>query len=775
MIHGRPRPFAIVPPQLAAAPFTVITAAFAAGIAVSVEYAPHPWLLIAAIVIGSSGLAHAIVTRSRTAGVAWALLTLLGLGAARASAAAPVQSPDSAARFIDRDVLLEGVVVAEPLDRSGVAVLRVRPTRLAADGAITTPDDVVLLRVAETGGAWKYGDVLQVEGRLERPPRIEDFDYGMYLARQGVFAWMPRAKSAQAVGYAPPSEFMARMLRAKDALRRSVRDVVPAPESALLNGILIGDDDALPAPLVEAFRRTGTSHIISISGFNVGVIVGMVLAVVRRLTHPRNAAPALLVMLWLYAAFVGGSASVVRAVAMTSVALVGQWMWRRGFTLNTLCAAAFVMLAAQPFYLVDIGFQLSFCATLGLVTLADVLTNLVPPALMRARFVGAVLEGVLLTTAAQITTLPLLLIHYEQLSLITLLTNALVLPMQPPIMGLGMLGGGIGILSRDLGMLAALPVFGLLRASIRLVELTAAAPWAVAPLGRFGVGWVFAYYGALSGLLLLRTAGPDARKHLGTRLRSQLRRIVLSGAAFAALATAAAIAWAQPPPRAQIWMQGSSALLLAPSGAQMMLLGDGDPVGLATQRLPWWDNSIDVVVLPRLDARLQKQAEIFLRTYSADVLVIPMPAVTTATLYQMWTQSPLNGVGAVRVAAAGDRWWESAEWHATAVLLGADELGNAVLGARVRGRDARIDLFTAGELTPAALQDDAAPAATMLFAAPTTANQGFARALPLDWLLWSRTPSRAHPDHASVSRVLALDRWPHIGFQLDSTRIQLLP
>ena len=789
MIHGRPRPFAIIPPGLAAAPFVPITAAFAAGIAITIEFAPHLWLQVALILVGACGVLQAVISRNREGGMVWSLILLTGLGIARASADAPIQSENSAAHFVGHEVLLEGVIVAEPLDRSGTAVLRVRPSRLAAGGASITPDDVVLLRVAETGGAWKYGDVLQAEGKLEQPPRIENFDYGMYLARQGVFAWMPRAKKTQAVGCAPPSAFWARLLQAKDALRRSVRAILPAPESALLNGILIGDDDALPTPLVEAFRRTGTSHIISISGFNVGVIVGMVLAVVRRLMHPRRVAPVLLVVLWLYAAFVGGSASVVRAVAMTSVALVGQWLWRRGFTLNTLCAAAFFMLAVQPFYLVDIGFQLSFCATLGLVTVADALTNLVPPALMRMRLIGTVLEGVLLTTAAQITTLPLMLIHYEQLSLITLLTNAFVLPLQPPIMGLGMLSALAGVVSHDFGAIVALPVFGLLRASIRLVELTAAVPWAVVALGRFGTGWGLLYYTALSGLLLLRTVNPGARQRLRKWLRPQITRLGIGLAAALAFVVAAAAAWAQPPPQAQVWMRGSSALLLGPDGTQMIVLGDGDPVGLATQKMPWWDNTLDVVVLPRLDMRIQEQATTFLRTYGTKLLIIPSPAVLTDTLYLSWiqnqsqTQAPVSvqssvtgphfDIDDVRTAVPGEQLWSAPGLSATVVQLADDELGNTTLGARIEGAQIRFDLFAAGELTQEALLSGRVADTVVLFAAPTVANQGLTRALPLDWLIWSRTPNLKYSPAAT--RSIDLARWPHVGFRLESEKISLLP
>jgi competence protein ComEC len=793
MIHSslraRPsaRPFPIVPPALAAAPFVPITASFAAGIAAALAFSPHGWLQIAALVVSACGMAGAFARKNRAAGWGWGMAVLCAAGIVRTSTATPTMSEDSAAHFIGRRVLLEGVVAAEPLDRAGTAVLRVQPTMLAAGGGTVTADDVVLLRIAGGGGQWRYGDVLQVEGMLEAPPRIDDFDYGMYLARQGVFAWMPRAENAQRIGRAPPSLFWDKLLTAKDAVRQSVRAVVAAPESALLNGILIGDDDAMPEPLVDAFRRTGTSHIISISGFNVGVIVGMVLALVRRIVHPRRAAPALLVVLWLYALFVGASASVVRAVTMTSAALIGQWLWRRGFTLNTLCAAAFAMLAAQPFYLVDVGFQLSFSATLGLVLVADVLTERIPAALMNTRLIGTIIEGVLLTTAAQITTLPLMLVHYEQISWITLLTNALVLPLQPPIMGLGMLGAGVGILSRDIGTIAALPAFALLRASVRIVEITAATSWASTALGRIGIGWGIAYYAGLCIFLYMRAqrtrkfprdhsrkAAPAAP---AVKTRAPTGRTAAFAAAVAVLAAAVvgmAVAWSRPPAEAQLWLRGPSALLLTPRGEQIVLLGDGDTTGLAMEKMAWWDYDVDLLIVPRLDPRMQEHALRFLRTYGAERVVIPRAGVTTDTLHQFWTQTPPAGVDHVEVGAHGRTLLHTDRLHVTTMQLGRDRLGNEVLGARIRSNRVNADLYSAGELTSEALHSAPDVRAALLHVAPSRANQGITRDLDVDWLIWSRAPNDSDAPQRPRRTIDLSDRM-QIGFRLESERILSLP
>lgn len=793
---SRPQSYPIAPAWLAASPFVLISAAFCAGIALTVTFAPHPWLLALLPAAGALGLAYAIVRRAQALGWGYTALLLIGLGMLRAQMAAPYPGPNSAARFAGQQVLLEGVVVEEPLDRQGIAVLRVRPTRLVGrgmgEGDAADIDDSVLLRIADSGGQWRYGDVLQVDGELTLPPRIEAFDYRMYLARQGVFVWMPRAENAQRVGRAEPSWAWARLLDAKDAVRQAIRAVVPAPESALLNGILIGDDDALPERVVEAFRRTGTSHIISISGFNVGVIVGMVLVLVRRVTHPRRVAPALLAILWMYAAFVGGSASVVRAVAMTSLALLGQLLWQRGFTLNTLCAAAFFMLAARPFYLYDIGFQLSFGATLGLVLIADPLNGVANAALavpklhlparlpsLLGKLGGALREGVLLTLAAQVTTLPLLLVYYEQISLITLLTNALVLPLQPPIMGLGIVTSLAGIASRELGSLVAMPVFALLRASIWTVERTAALSWAALPLGRFGLLWAAMYYGVLLAVLIGRAQPPARRALLWRWVHPRARPLAIAGGAVAAVALGISVAWSRPPPGVtSVWLTGSSALIQTPAGAQLLLVGEGDATGLAAQHLPWWDSNLDMLIVPRLDARVQEQAQTVLRTYRAAQVLVPRPAVLTDTVYLFWTEAPPTGVGEVRVAAEGEALHAEPGITATVTLLANDRLRNAVLGLRLRIGAQRVDLLPAGELSQTALRDNndaTGQPADLMFVRPTGMNQALLADWPARWLIWSndaRAPAgQTHPSRHEISLFDTIEA----GFSISAERLLILP
>lgn len=486
---------------------------------------------------------------------------------------------------------------------------------------------------------WRYGDVVRVEGKLEAPPRMSTFDYREYLARKGVFSWMARPDTIERMGENAGAPLHAQLLLFKDRVRQTVKQILPMPESALLNGILIGDDNDIPDALKQAFRRTGTSHIVAISGFNVSIVIALVTMLLGRLIGPRRAAAIALPAIAVYVVFVGMSASVLRAAWMSSLALIGLLFWRKGFTMNTLCAAAAIMLIIDPNLLYDVGFQLSFMATLGLVLYANHFTRPVE-AWVNTRILSTrlrkpvmlVLEGVMVTTAAQVTTLPLILVTFNQLSHVALLVNALVLPLQPALMVLGALAAGIGVFfGVPAGTWAAWPAYFFLTGTIRPVQWFSQFSFAAMPVYGFGNAAVAAYYIALVAVTAYLSAAPASRRTLSRAARKNIKVIAVMTMGTLMLAGGVVYWFQQPDGKLHATFAGSSAVIQSPQGRRIVYAGGGNLVPLIEQAMPAWDSSIDVLIVPANSDRAAGIVEPIVQRFQVKTIVLIASKVMTET------------------------------------------------------------------------------------------------------------------------------------------------
>ena len=462
------------------------------------------WLLLAGLFV-----AAVIGLRTRTSGLPQSALIaacVLFLGATRYEAAQPNIGPNDLAYYNDTGNWIEirGKLEKPPIPKDSYVELWVRVEELTFPHGNSQPVGGLLLARVDYGINWRYGDRLLLSGKLTTPTEYEDFSYRDYLARQGVYSLMPFA-AAEKLETGVGNPFWAAMYSLRERGLETLYRLYPPREAALLAGILLGDESGLSERVKTSFNDTGTRHIIAISGFNISIIAGLFLALFSRWLGARRGAWVAGGGIALYTLLVGADAAVVRAAIMGILALVALQTGRQSFALNTLGFSAAVMALVNPLVLWDIGFQLSFTATLGLVLYSEPLRLRVTywlGAHLRADWakqLGRLVNGyVLLTVAAQITTLPILLYYFHRLSIFSLPANLLILPVQPALMVLGGLSVLVGTVFLPLGQLIAYFDWTLTTYTIRIVEFFAGLPWASQALTGFSLSLVIVYYAILA-------------------------------------------------------------------------------------------------------------------------------------------------------------------------------------------------------------------------------------------------------------------------------------
>jgi len=366
-----------------------------------------------------------------------------------------------------RTVILTGVIDGWPDVRPYRTFYRLRAERLIThEGLVSLQGDLLLQ--APRYPAFSYGDRVTIVGTLRRPPVFDTFDYRRYLARKGVHAIL-RAERVIPLDAGHGAPFWSMMYRLRASAGHIIDSTLPEPYAALSNGILLGIESGIPRTLYGDFNATGTSHIIVISGFNIAIIAGLLLALLVPFLGQRWAGLLAIGGIGLYVLFVGADAAVVRAGLMGMIYAGSRVVRRQGHVLNSLAASAFLMLLLNPLTLWDLGFQLSFLATLGLIIIHPVLESplhrflsQILPETWRDHLLDILNEALIVTLAAQLTTTPLIIAAFGRVSLVSLLTNALILPVQPLIMigaGLSTLAGAVWLpLGRLLALMPLLPL-----------------------------------------------------------------------------------------------------------------------------------------------------------------------------------------------------------------------------------------------------------------------------------------------------------------------------
>ena len=495
-------------------------------------------------------------------------------------------------------------------------------TQITGDVLVTMRESMELARRRDSPYV-RYGDRLLLDGALEAPPELEGFDYPAFLARQGIGSVM----SLPAGGLLDEGQgisFYRWLYTLRRDIAASLAEAVPEPQASVGQALLLGIRDNLPDDLVESFRATGTSHLLAISGLHVGILLGLSLAASAWAFGRRGQyylfAP--LVLVWLYAFIAGISPSVARAAIRGSVYLAALALGRPRSVLPALGLAAAVMVAVSPPVLWSVSFQLSFAAMAGIALMAEPLSSRLmtafratPDAQGSRPYLAFLSEAVAMTVAATVATLPLVAFYFERVSLVGLPTTLLALPALPTILVTQAAAGVLGLV----------------------------APWAAAPVGWGGLG---------------RNGLPDRRRgHLWAPLRRilrngagratpgvdvlrHLRPVVLLGAAATGVPrgpeaitggspkdvkpalgpqscpdvgplpslSVAALVWiaalSLPDGRLHVTFadvgQGDAVLITTPGGQHIMVDGGPDPLEAARllgSGLPFWDRSIDLVVL----------------------------------------------------------------------------------------------------------------------------------------------------------------------------------
>ncbi len=607
----------------------VVTVAWVAGIVLdSLIHLP----LLASLLGTASAFVFIVLLRHDSLGrLVMALILCLLLGMWRYEMGSPQSDPQAINNFISPYVVnVRGIVVDEPKVEGRSRALLVAVSDVSRNAGVTwypTHGQLemrLLGTLVEDPYGPNYGDSVQLQGKLQPPSPYSPINVFASIA-------FPRVTVGEA---ATGTRIIAALYHFRIVLSTIIDRALPQPEAALLTALVLSLRTPALKPLIPAFNATGVAHLIAPSGFKVTLLAGIVTNIARRLYSRRQQAgkrllpaqrqggwqqwlvTAVTVLVILFYTMLSGVVpAAIRAGIMGILLIVAPRLGRVYNVYTGLALSVILMSAVDPLVLWDVGFLLSTLGTLGIVLLTPFFQRLLSP-LARLPLGYYAVEIIAVTLAAQVATLPIFTLTFNQISFIAPLTNILTVPLLEAFIVLGVCICVAGLLYAPLASLCGWVVEPLLWYVKSIVTWCFTLPGAYITTNHIPSAVAWSYYAllALTVYLVSRIWPQRAKKHLlvSTQLLPKYawHSIQLGIVLLFLIATGVSALTLQSNGQLSITFlavgptgqpaQGEAILIRTPDGKTLLIDGGSDAVFLSQaldSRLPSWQRSLDAVVL----------------------------------------------------------------------------------------------------------------------------------------------------------------------------------
>lgn len=579
-------------------------------------------------------------------------------------------------------VAITGFISSDPEFRDNTAVFQVKVDSLYINGETRDVSGKVLVRTSGTTTC-SYGDILSLSGSLLSPADLDNFDYGRYLAARDIHSIM-YYPSISKLGEDGGSASLAVIYKMRRNFSNVLSRALPEPQGALAQAILLGKRDDIPGTLMSAFSRTGTAHLLAISGLHLSIIIGMLLSLGAMLFGRRWSIHILIAFLivWIYVILTGMRPPVVRGAIMGSMYLAAQFLGRQRSSMTALFFAAAIMLGLKPLLLWDASFQLSFLAMGGLIVISPPLRMVGKKYLDAGNNATGVfnklgaftMDTIAVTLSAILATWPVIAYHFGLISLTGLPATFFALPALPFIIVLSMLISIAGLVISLGGQIVGWLAWPFITYLIFIIAAYDSFSFTAIKAINIQVWQVLLYYALLAGVFLLlkyRAVIKDAlSKILNTlHIRIQSTAAISLKARLACivmpLTLLTVIVWGgvltAPDGKLHVSVldigQGDAILVETPSGQNILIDGGPSPLAINLElgkKLSFRDKTIEMVILTQPDAdHLTGLLEV-LDHYQ--VMQVVQPHITSQSpLYDRWRTTLDQMNIPVTIVQAGQR------------------------------------------------------------------------------------------------------------------------
>lgn len=344
----------------------------------------------------------------------------------------------------------------------------------------------------------EYGDMVEVAGKFKDLSQINDVGFRDYLYHHSIHGQIDWP-SVKVLDSNKGNQLVSYGLKTQHAANQEINRLMPLDAASFLTGVVLGSRQPVSEEFDDALKATGTSHLIVASGYNISILIATMIKITKFM-RKNETAILVITMIACYTFISGLDPSIIRASIMAGLGLLATLFGKQKHAIYLMVLAGLIMLLINPLWIYDVGFQLSFAATFGIITLQSSIFNKL------VYLPGFLREALSTSMAAQVFVYPILITTFGQISIISLLSNLLVIWVIPLIMFGGVIVMLLAFISQPLARISSMLIYPLLWYIKTCVTLTSNLPYATITVSN--VNWTVAsiYYAIIYYIYRLRGA-----------------------------------------------------------------------------------------------------------------------------------------------------------------------------------------------------------------------------------------------------------------------------
>lgn len=325
----------------------------------------------------------------------------------------------------------------------------------------------------------KYGDKIEFYLEYEKPSTARNymgFDYSNYLKTKKIFGTVNlKEEDVKIISHDNSNIILRKIYELRNLMKTKIEKLLPKETSGLCLGMLIGETSGIEENMQENFRDSNLSHILAVSGANVSYIIVSITYIFNKMCLRKRLSKIIsIILLILFMLLTGCTSSVNRACIMAILMLIAELLYRKSDVYNNLAISALILLIINPYSLLDIGFQLSYMGTIGIVFLHDKIGSFIK---INNKIVKYFFEMIVVTTCANLAIIPIMMFHFNTISLTFYFSNIIVGPILGIVVIIGFIMFFISLIFTPISSLIAIVLNLMLKFIIKIAEITANMPF----------------------------------------------------------------------------------------------------------------------------------------------------------------------------------------------------------------------------------------------------------------------------------------------------------